>query len=110
MEKGAVLQILFLIYNGVNGTVETYSCWLEADNSKTMNPTEKIDTLGERRQVWLQLWKISLFLSEICGWEHHVKRKFHSPSFKGQHSKTTQYRKKVEDTSNKQDLCQHFKV
>ena len=96
LEKGAVSQILFLIYNGVNGTVETYSCWLEADNSKTMNPTEKIDTLGERRQVWLQLWKISLFLSEICGWDHHAKRKFHSPSFKGQRSKTIHHRKKVQ--------------
>ena len=105
----------------------------------------QIDTLGERRQVWLQLWKISVFVSEICGWECHGKRKFlsffespplcqlapalccmntlpyttienpefiqnHSPSFKGHPSKTTHPRKKVEDTSNIQNLCLYFKV
>ena len=32
LKKDAVSQILFLIYNGVNGAVESYSCRLEADN------------------------------------------------------------------------------
>ena len=57
-----VCKILFPTYIGVNGAVESYSCRLEADNSKSVNPTDKVDTLWERRQVWLQLWKISLFL------------------------------------------------
>ena len=36
------------IYIGVNGAVESYSCRLKADNSKTVNPTDKVDTLEER--------------------------------------------------------------
>ena len=55
------MKILFPIYIGVNGAVESYSCQLKADNSKTVNLTDKVGTLGERRQVWLQLSKTSLF-------------------------------------------------
>ena len=44
-KRGQFLLFLFPIYIGVNGAVESYSCWLEADNSKTVNPTDKIDTL-----------------------------------------------------------------
>ena len=61
-----VVIILFPIYIGVNESAQ-----LEADNTKSVNPTDKVDTLGERRQVWQQLWKISLFLSKVCGWERH---------------------------------------
>ena len=68
------MKILFPIYIGVSGPVESYSCWLEADKSKIINPTNKVDTLGERRHVWLQLWKISQFLSPICGQDRHGKR------------------------------------
>ncbi len=80
------MQILFPIYIGVNGAVESYSCRLEADQSKTINPTDKVDTLGERRHVWLKLWKISLFLSLICGQDHHGKRKCLSKFLKFSHS------------------------
>ena len=71
LKKGAVLKILLLIYIGVHRTVGTYSCRLAVDNSKPVNPTKKVDTLGERRQVWLQLWEISLFLSLICCQDRH---------------------------------------
>ena len=58
----------------------TNSCPLAVDNSKTVNPTDNIDTLVERRQVWLQLWGISLFSSLICGQDRHGKRKFEAPT------------------------------
>ena len=44
-KKGAVLKIFFPINIGVNGASECYSGRSEADNSKTVNPTEKADTL-----------------------------------------------------------------
>ena len=70
------MKLLLPIYSGVNGPLESDPCQLEADKSKTINPTDKVDTLGDRRQVWLQLWNISLFLSLICGQDYHGKRKF----------------------------------
>ncbi len=76
LKKGAVSKILFPINIGVNGASESYSGRSEADDSKTVNPTEKVDTLWERRQVWLQLWQISLFLRVICGRDCHGKRTF----------------------------------
>ena len=48
-------------YIGVNGAVESYSCQLEAYNSKSVNPTDKVDTLWKRRQVWLQPENITVF-------------------------------------------------
>ena len=80
------MKILLPIYIGVHRTVGTYSCRLVVDNSKPVNPTKKVDTLGERRQVWLQLWEISLFLSLICGQDRHGKRTFLSKFLSLTHS------------------------
>ena len=66
LKKGVLSKILFPIYIGVNGAVESYSCRLEADNSKTVNPTDKVDTLGERTHMRLQLWKkITVFVRDL---------------------------------------------
>ena len=46
LKKGAVLKILLPIYIGVHRTFGTYSCQLAVDNSKTVNRTDKVDTLA----------------------------------------------------------------
>ena len=98
----------------MNGALESYSRRLEADNSESVNPIDKVDTLWERRQVWLQLWKISVgkyqFLSKVCGWERHWKKTFLRVFKSLTIQKWHIIGKKFKYNSNSHDLCLYSKV
>ena len=49
LNQGAVSQILFPIYIALNGAIEISSAQLEADHSKSVNPTDKVPTIERKK-------------------------------------------------------------